>query len=721
VQDTAWGWCLPGVSLLTCAPQPLGPGPIGGQFTIDYGGWTNDCAYSTKEWVQAYLYGVNAMGGPVAMGSDFNGIAGHVGPRFGSGSCGGNWVERTKQELANNRLIYPFTLPGFGSFNKQQSGQRYFDFNNDGLAHIGLLPDMIGDLKAIGLTDQQLQPLFGSAQAYITSWLKVGMEAPSIISANTATFQAGIAGMTFTVTAVGGPAPALSLTGTLPEGVTFNPATGVFSGTPGSSAQGTYQLTITASNGILPNATQSFSLVVTATPLFTNDPIAVFYVGKGTEVIFTTSVPQGYTVALVGQLPLGLTFFFVPATATSLGGAALAANPAQGTGGIYPTTLEVLANGVVQYSTPYIIEVYEGPTAITSANSLTINAGSSAAFQVTTRAGFPTPTFSVSGTLPAGVSFNTNGAFYGTAEPGSTGKYPLTITATGDPHFPAVTQSFTLNVVSPPVITSPNNTTFTAGVNNTFTPTVTGYPAPNISVSVPGPPGVGKQGNGFGGKPPITALGAWPVTINASNPYGTATQSLTLYVKANPVITWNTPNPIQFGSALSASQLNATAAVTGIGSVLGTFTYSPPLGTVLPSGTNLVSAIFTPADNTKYFVATQEVSITVNLASTQPVQLITTQVLSRDASNNLVATITIANAGSSTAQNVALTSVQIGTVKAGTITPASVASIGSGKSATFTATFPAASVPNSGTATNISIAGAYTGGAINSAARVVLP
>lgn len=61
VQDTSMGWCLPDVSLLTCAPSPLGPGPIGGQFTIDYGGLTNDCAYSTKEWAQAYLYGVNAM------------------------------------------------------------------------------------------------------------------------------------------------------------------------------------------------------------------------------------------------------------------------------------------------------------------------------------------------------------------------------------------------------------------------------------------------------------------------------------------------------------------------------------------------------------------------------------------------------------------------------------------------------------------------------------
>jgi microsomal dipeptidase-like Zn-dependent dipeptidase len=724
VQDTAWGWCLPGVSILTCAPQPLGPGPVGGQFTIDYAGWKNDCAYSTKEWVQAYLYGVNAMGGPVAMGSDFNGIAGHVGPRFGSGSCGGNGVERTLQEAANNRLVYPFLLPGFGTFSKQQSGQRYFDFNTDGLAHIGMLPDMIGDLKAIGLTDQQLQPLFGSAQAYITSWFKVNREAPEIISANTATFQAGIAGMTFTVTAVGGPAPTLSVTGTLPGGVTFNAATGVFSGTPGSNTPGTYPLTITASNGVPPNATQSFSLVVTATPAFTNDPTVTFYADQSNQFIFSTSVPQFDSIALVGNLPAGTAFLFQPATGSTPGGAILYGAPRDGTGGIYSTTLQILVNGAVQHSTPFIIKVYEAPH-FSSANMLTINAGSSAAFQVTSL-GFPAPTFSISGTLPAGVGFNTNGAFYGTPEPSSGGMYNLTITAAGDPHFQPVTQPFMLTVNSAPVVTSPNNTTFTAGMPNRFTATATGYPMPNITSNFQGTPWLGNNGRGFTGQPPLTALGTWPGTIQANSPSGNTTQNFTLYVKANPVITWNNPVPIQFGSALTASQLNATAAVTGIGSIQGTFTYSLPLGTVLPPGSNLVSVTFIPADTTKYFEATKEIYVTVDLTPTQAVQLITTPVLSRDKSGNLVAAITVANAGITTALNVVPSSVLIGTVAAGTvaagtITPASVAGIDSGKTATFTATFPAASAPPSGLTVTIMIWGIYSGGAIDSSASIVVP
>ena len=40
-------------------------------------------------------------------------------------------------------------------------------------------------------------------------------------------------------------------------------------GTPGANTQGTYNITITASNGISPNATQSFNLVVKEAPSLT--------------------------------------------------------------------------------------------------------------------------------------------------------------------------------------------------------------------------------------------------------------------------------------------------------------------------------------------------------------------------------------------------------------------------------------------------------------------
>jgi microsomal dipeptidase-like Zn-dependent dipeptidase len=47
---------------------------------------------------------------------------------------------------------------------------RDFDFNLDGLAHYGLLPDMIQDMKNIGFTPTQLQPLFKAPEEYLQMW-----------------------------------------------------------------------------------------------------------------------------------------------------------------------------------------------------------------------------------------------------------------------------------------------------------------------------------------------------------------------------------------------------------------------------------------------------------------------------------------------------------------------------------------------------------------------
>ena len=76
--------------------------------------------------------------------------------------------------------------------------------------------------------------------------------------------------------------------------------------------------------------------------------------------------------------------------------------------------------------------------------------------------------------------------------------------------------------------------------------------------------------------------------------------------KIDPVITSVKPQPIIFGTALSAQQLNATANVPGI------FTYSPVLGTVLQNGpAQTLSCTFTPTDTTTYNVVTTTTTIDV--------------------------------------------------------------------------------------------------------------
>src|SRR5260221_2055409 len=81
--------------------------------------------------------------------------------------------------------------------------------------------------------------------------------------------------------------------------------------------------------------------------------------------------------------------------------------------------------------------------------------------------------------------------------------------------------------------------------------------------------------------------------------------------KATPVIAWGTPLAITYGTALSATQLDATANVPG------TFTYTPPGGSILNTGVNqILSVNFNPTDGVNYnAVNGTTVQITVNKAT----------------------------------------------------------------------------------------------------------
>jgi hypothetical protein len=75
--------------------------------------------------------------------------------------------------------------------------------------------------------------------------------------------------------------------------------------------------------------------------------------------------------------------------------------------------------------------------------------------------------------------------------------------------------------------------------------------------------------------------------------------------QATPVITWATPTAISYDTALSATQLDATA------SVAGTFTYTPAAGTILSAGLNQLSVSFIPTDAVDYTTQTATVNLVV--------------------------------------------------------------------------------------------------------------
>jgi microsomal dipeptidase-like Zn-dependent dipeptidase len=126
------------------------------------------CGNTSNTVIQAYQYAVSKMhGAAVALGSDFNGFAGLPGPRFGPDACPGGLGDPPP----SNPLVYPFKAAATGAeLERSVVADRVFDINVDGLAHIGMLPDLVGEFEAQGLRPDELRPLLRSAEGYVRVW-----------------------------------------------------------------------------------------------------------------------------------------------------------------------------------------------------------------------------------------------------------------------------------------------------------------------------------------------------------------------------------------------------------------------------------------------------------------------------------------------------------------------------------------------------------------------
>lgn len=130
-------------------------------------------------------------------------------------------------------------------------------------------------------------------------------EAPQITSAGGTTFTEGAAG-SLQVTATGAPAPTISESGALPAGVEFNSGTGMLAGTP--TQEGVFHIEFTASNGVSPNAVQSFTLTVAAPPVITSPAAATFNDHESSMFALTATGTPAPTISEWGNLPAGVTF-----------------------------------------------------------------------------------------------------------------------------------------------------------------------------------------------------------------------------------------------------------------------------------------------------------------------------------------------------------------------------------------------------------------------------
>ncbi len=360
--------------------------------------------------------------------------------------------------------------------------------------------------------------------------------APAITSAGAAAFTVGTQG-SFSVLTTGSPTAAITESGALPPGVTFadnGDGTATLAGTPAAGASGSYPITITAANGVSPDATQSFKLTVspaTTAPVITSAGAATFAAGNAGKFTVTTS---GFPAAALSAtsspaLPSGVTF-----TDNGDGTATLAGPPPAGSQGTYLLTIKA-SNSAGTASQSFTLTVNSG-LAITSAATATATAGQAFSFTVTTT-GSPAPALSRAGTLPPGITFTANGngtaTLAGTPAAADSGPYPITFTATNATG--TASQAFTLTVNQPPAFSSGAAVTETAGTAFTFAVAAKGFPVPRLSAGSP-PAGVSfsDNGNGTGDLAGTMAVqaGTYQVTVTAANGGGTASQTITLTVKA---------------------------------------------------------------------------------------------------------------------------------------------------------------------------------------------
>ena len=114
----------------------------------------NHCDGSLRSWTQMYQYADDQAVG-LAVSSDFNGFITQLGPRFGPEACpNAPKADRARQVAAQGPL-------------PQSASAALSEFDTKGLAHMGLLPAMLEDMRRIGADTSTLDH---SAETFVKMW-----------------------------------------------------------------------------------------------------------------------------------------------------------------------------------------------------------------------------------------------------------------------------------------------------------------------------------------------------------------------------------------------------------------------------------------------------------------------------------------------------------------------------------------------------------------------
>jgi len=322
--------------------------------------------------------------------------------------------------------------------------------------------------------------------------------------------------------------------------------------------------------------------------------VAGFSANSTDTLQLTLSGPAGFTtITRTAASVSGAASFDLSASTFTVSGNYTLTLADSTSGTVTPATLAITANALSQTITFGTL-----PNVTYGSASINLNATASSGLSVG---------YSVTG--PASLSGSTLTI---------TGAGPVSVTASqpGNGAYSAATSVVrTFNVQPAQLTVKPTSLQkYINQANPAFRFTITGY-VNGDAVEVPvvfGGPSItttAVQASPVGTYPITATLG----TLTAANYTFTFVQGTLSVVQPSspitPAINWPTPSPITYGTALSATQLNATA------DTLGGFTYNPAAGAVLTAGTQTLNTTFTPSDVTDYTIANGSVSLVVNQAT----------------------------------------------------------------------------------------------------------
>jgi microsomal dipeptidase-like Zn-dependent dipeptidase len=132
-------------------------------------------------WTPDDLRRLHALGGYVSatpaqaseLAAKINDLSsyGFSGVGLGTDTGGFAALPAPEADAAANPLHYPFrSYDGHVLFGRQRTGTRTFDINSDGVAHYGLMPDLLANVQRSGGGASAMRALFSSAKAYLETW-----------------------------------------------------------------------------------------------------------------------------------------------------------------------------------------------------------------------------------------------------------------------------------------------------------------------------------------------------------------------------------------------------------------------------------------------------------------------------------------------------------------------------------------------------------------------